>query len=227
MIARCPAVRLPPNTLKRGHQTDMGKPAYIWRELTPEQREELLAWRKHQGLPWHRPPHCASEKTRYHLTAACFEHRHYIGHSRERMESFCVTLLGVFAQRNALVHAWCALPNHYHALIETTVVLEVLADLGRMHGRLSFDWNGEEQTRGRQVWCGAVERYMRNDRHFWATINYVHNNPVHHGYVQRWQEWPYSSASEYLAQMGHSEAARIWKEYPILGYGKGWDDPDL
>ena len=112
MIARCPAFRLPPNTLKRGHQTDMGKPAYIWRELTPEQREELLAWRKHQGLPWHRPPHRASEKTRYHLTAACFEHRHYIGHSRKRTESFWVTLHGVFAQRNALVTAWCALPNH-------------------------------------------------------------------------------------------------------------------
>jgi len=119
------------------------------------------------------------------------------------------------------------LPNHYHVLIQTTVILKVLAHLGKMHGRLSFDWNGAEQTRGRQVWCGAAERYMRNDRHFWATINYIHNNPVHHGYVQRWQDWPYSSAAEYLAQMGHEGAARIWKEYPILGYGKDWDDPNL
>ena len=220
-------VRTSADTLKREHLTSMGKPTYLWRKLTPKQRDELLAWRKHQGLPWHRPPHRAGEKTRYHFTAACFEHRHHIGHSRERMESFCATLLGVFAQRDALIHAWCVLPNHYHALVETTVILEVLADLGRMHGRLSFDWNGEEQTRGRQVWCGAVERYMRNDRHFWATINYVQNNPVHHGYVARWQDWPYSSAAEYLAQMGHDEAERIWKEYPILGYGKGWDDPDL
>ena len=100
------------------------------------------------------------------------------------MESFCGVLLGVLGQRDAQIHAWCVLPNHYHALIETNAILEVLADLGRMHGRLSFDWNGEEQTRGRQVWCGAVERYMRNDRHFWATINYVHNNPVRHGYVR-------------------------------------------
>ena len=205
----------------------MGESAYIWRKLTLKQQEELLVWRKRQGLPWHRPPHRASEKVRYHVTAACFEHRPLIGYSRERMECFCGRLLAVLTNRGALIHAWCVLPNHYHALIETTVILEVLADLGRMHGRLSFDWNGQEQTRGRQVWCGASERYMRNDRHFWATINYVHNNPVHHRYVRRWQDWPYSSASEYLAEMGQNEATRIWKEYPILGYGKGWDDPSL
>jgi putative transposase len=96
-----------------------------------------------------------------------------------------------------------------------------------MHGTLSFQWNGEEQTRGRQVWCGAVERFMRNERHFWATMNYVHNNPVHHGYVDRWQDWPYSSAREYLEQVGQDEAARIWKRFPILGYGKNWDDQHL
>jgi putative transposase len=205
----------------------MGDSAYIWRKLTHRQQEELLTWRKRQGLPWHRPPHRAGEKVRYHVTAACFEHRMFIGYSRDRMESFCSNLLGILANRNALIHAWCVLPNHYHALIETKVILDVLTDLGRMHGRLSFDWNGQEHLRGRQVWCGAAERYMRNDRHFWATINYVHNNPLHHGYVQRWQDWPYSSATEYLAEMGRGEAARIWKQYPVLDYGKEWDEPGL
>ncbi len=202
----------------------MSCPTYLWRKLTPKQRDELMAWRKQQGLPWHRPPHRTSEKTRYHVTAACFEHAPFIGHSRDRMEIFCGTLLGVFRSRNALIHAWCVMPNHYHALIETTEILAVLADLGRMHGRLSFEWNGEENTRGRQVWCGAAEHYMRNDAHFWATMNYIHHNPVHHGYVAHWQDWPFSSASEYLAAIGREEAARLWKEYPVLDYGKGWDE---
>ena len=189
--------------------------------------EELLIWRKRQGLPWHRPPHRASSALRYHVTAACFEHREFIGSSGERMDRFCGTLLKVFTERGAQVYAWCVLPNHYHALIETTAILEVLEELGRMHGRLSFEWNREEEKRGRQVWCGAAERFMRNERHFWATINYVHNNPVRHGYVEKWQDWPYSSAKEYLERVGHDEAARIWREYPIRGYGKGWDDPGL
>jgi putative transposase len=205
----------------------MGRPTYLWRKLTPKQRDHLLTWRRLQGLPWHRPPHRASEKTRYHVTAACFEHRPIVGHSAERIESFCSTVLEVLQQHGTQIHAWCVLPNHYHALIETLEILGVLADLGRMHGCLSFQWNREEQTQGRQVWCGAVERFMRNESHFWATMNYVHHNPVHHGYVEHWQDWPFSSAHDYLAGMGRDNAARIWRDYPVLDYMKGWDDREM
>jgi hypothetical protein len=65
---------------------------------------------------------------------------------------------------------------------------------------------------------------LRSDSHFWATINYIHHNPVKHGHVTRWDEWPFSSAAEYLKEVGREEAIRIWKSYPILDYGKGWDD---
>jgi len=205
----------------------MSTTKYLWRKLTPKQREQLMAWRKRQELPWHRPPHRASEKTRYHVTAACFEHASFIGHKPERMETFCGALLSVFRNRGALIHAWCVLPNHYHVLVETTEIVLILADLPRMHGRVSYEWNGDENSRGRQVWCGAAERYMRNDAHFWATLNYVHNNPVRHRYVQRWQDWPFSSAQEYLSQMGRPEAERLWREYPVLDYGKGWDEEEF
>jgi putative transposase len=68
---------------------------------------------------------------------------------------------------------------------------------------------------------------MRSERHFFATVNYVHNNPVHHGYVRRWTEWLWSSAGEYLEQMGRAESEKLWKEYPIRDYGKKWDDAEL
>jgi putative transposase len=205
----------------------MAKPTYLWRKLTSRQREELMAWRKRQGLPWHRPPHRASEKTYYHVSAACFEHKPHVGFSRKRLEEFCEELLRVLQAPEAQIHAWCVLPNHYHTLIGTSKILEVLREMGRMHGRLSFKWNGEEKNRGRQVWCGAVERYLRDERHFWATMNYVHNNPVRHGYVVRWQEWPFSSAQEYLEEMGREFAEKMWRLHPVLEYGKGWDDPGL
>jgi putative transposase len=58
-------------------------------------------------------------------------------------------------------------------------------------------------------------------------MNYVHHNPVHHGYVKYWEEWPFSSARPYLDEVGKAEASRIWREFPLLDYGKGWDDPSL
>jgi putative transposase len=112
-------------------------------------------------------------------------------------------------------------------LVEAPDITKLLAAIGRFHGRTSFDWNGDEQTRGRKVFYRCTERFMRSDRHFCATINYVHHNPVHHGYVQRWTDWQWSSAKEYLAQMGRAEAARIWNGHLIKAYGKKWDQADL
>jgi len=68
---------------------------------------------------------------------------------------------------------------------------------------------------------------MRSERHCLATINYIHHNPVHHGYALLWTEWPWSSAARYLEQLGQAEAERVWKKYPIRGYGSSWDEADM
>ena len=82
---------------------------------------------------------------------------------------------------------------------KTTLPSRTLKALGQMHGRTSFEWNGEENTRGRQVWFNAVETAMKSERHFWATLNYIHHNPVKHGYVKRAIDWPHSTIHRYVA----------------------------
>ena len=194
---------------------------YQWRSLTPTQRADLLAYRKQLRRPWHRPPHYGGGAIHYHLTAACYEHKPIIGHTPDRMVQFCEELLSSLPKEPA---AWCVLPNHYHLLIRCDDLKQTVALLGKLHGRTSFDWNGEENTRGRKVWHAAADRAMRGNEHFWATLNYIHHNRVRHGYSNFWQEWPFSSAFSYLDEVGRDEAIRIWNDYPILDYGEGWDD---
>ena len=143
------------------------------------------------------------------------------------MEDFARDLLNVFSAHAKQTYAWCVLPNHYHALVEAPNILGLLHQLGRLHGRTSYTWNGQEDARGRKVFYRAVERAMRSERHYLATLNYVHHNPVHHRYVKRWTDWPWSSAAGYLAQTNPVEAKRIWQEYPLDHYGKGWDEPEM
>ena len=199
--------------------------AYLWRELTSEQRAGLLAWRKQREFPWHSPPHALRAQGTYHLTAACLDHTAYIGYSTERMADFCGGLLAAMAPVTAGIHAWCVLPNHYHLLVTTPDLRSAIWALGRLHGRTSFRWNKEEGSRGRQVWCAAADRFMRGDGHFWATMNYIHHNPVRHGYVKQWLDWPYSSVREFLAGVGRVKAERLWHEYPLEDYGRNWDEP--
>jgi putative transposase len=199
---------------------------YAWRTLTAEQRREVVAWRRERGRAWHAPPHPPHLGRRlFHVTAACYRHAPHIGRSPRRLDQFAGDLCSVLAGNGARTAAWCVLPNHYHVLIETPDIVELTRQLGRLHGRTSHAWNAEEGRRGRQVFHRAADRFMRSDRHVSATINYIHHNPVHHGYATKWTDWPWSSAADYLDLVGREEAARAWKEYPIRGYGRGWDDP--
>jgi putative transposase len=200
---------------------------YQWRHMTPERRKEALEYRQRHRLPWHSPPHYVGDSGMYLLTAACFEHHPIIGVNPQRMAEFESELLETLRRCGRETSAWVVLPNHYHALAHAPDIKGLLKAIGQLHGRSSFRWNGEDRLRGRQVWYRAAETEMKSERHFWATINHVLHNAVRHGYVERWQDWPYSSAARYLAEVGREEAERRWREYPLFDYGQDWDPPEL
>jgi putative transposase len=139
------------------------------------------------------------------------------------MKEFTQSLHATLEAATKSVFAWCVLPNHYHLLVETMNLRETTRLIGQFHGRTSFAWNNEDIARGRICFHGISDRRMRSDRHFWPTMNYIHNNPVHHGLVVTWTDWPWSSAHEFLAKVGREEAVRIWRDYPVLDYGTKWD----
>ncbi len=197
---------------------------YYWRSLTDEQREEVREYRRIQKLPKHSPPHFDSKHlTRYLVSAACYEHRHIPGANNCRMTECENGVLEACEKFTESIFAWCILPNHYHLLLETAQMKELRNELGLFHGRSSYKWNGEDAARGRHVWHNCFERKIKSERHFYASLNYVLNNAVHHGYVQTWQDWPWSNAVEYLNEVGREQAEAVWREYPILDYGKKWD----
>ncbi|MDX2033688.1 MAG: transposase [Blastocatellia bacterium] len=197
---------------------------YDFRRMSPEKREEIVDWRKANRLPWHSPPHGKmGYGDRYLVSAACYEHQRHIGASPERMTACEKEILSVCRELDCDVHAWCILPNHYHLLLRSGAIEFFCEGLGKLHGRLSRQWNEEESRPGRKIWYRCFDREMRSQRHFHASLNYVHHNPVRHGYVEKWTDWPWSSASLYLEKIGREEAERIWLTYPIRDYGKKWD----
>ena len=179
---------------------------YNWRRMSPEERAVRLKSRQALRLPWHAPPHYEADCGHYLLTAACYEHRPWIGVTPRRMAEFELELLAVLREHCRQVFAWVVLPNHYHTLVHAADLQRLLAAIGQLHRRTSFHWNGEDDCRGRHVWHRAAETKIKSEGHFWATLNYVLHNPVRHGYVDRWQDWPYSNAVKYLAEVGRELA---------------------
>lgn len=202
---------------------------YAWRALNAEQRKQLLEWRKARGYPEHSPPHFTSVGVyAYHISAACFEHSQFIGRDPARIEAFSAELLNALKLVDGTeARAWCMLPNHYHLVVVTGDLKGLVKRLGQVHGRSARAWNRQEGAEGRKVFYRAMDRWLRTERHYWASVNYVHNNPVRHGYVKRWTDWPWSSAGSFLKKMGRENAERIWREYPLENYGDGWDAAEL
>jgi putative transposase len=198
---------------------------YTWRKLTKEQGEQILASRQKNQRPWHRPPHFDSDGLQsFHLSAACYEHVPIIGSSLQRIEEFESQLIGTLSTGDNLLHAWCVLPNHWHALIQTEGLKAVTKSIGQLHGRVSFSWNGEDGSRGRKCWHGCSDRRIRSSRHFYVAQNYIHHNPVKHGLIETSEEWPFSSAADYMEKIGRENVTKQWDEYPVLDMGNGWDD---
>ena len=165
---------------------------YNWRKMCDEQREEILNRRKLQKVPWHSLKHLQDFRTRFHIIAACYEHKHIIGTTPERMLSFEQLIIDTIMSSTKALHAWALLPNHYHFLVTTEDVCETLNCLFKIHQKTGYEWNKEDNLKGRRVWCNVLEHAIKSERHFWATVNYIHHNPVKHGYVKKWQEWTFS-----------------------------------
>jgi putative transposase len=196
---------------------------YHYRHLTPEQKRAIVAQRKERGFPWHAPPHPDASGEYRIVTAACFEHQPILN-SDDRLNWFSNELQTTLKTLGTPCAAWCVLPNHYHVLVRIIDIREFTEGLGKLHGRTSYEMNREDTARGRQVWYRCADRCMRSERHFYASVNYIHNNPVKHGYVSRWQDWPYSSVHGYFEARGRDWMLDTWREYPILDYGDGWDE---
>ncbi len=195
---------------------------YNWRKMTEAQRKDVLRCRRDSGVPWHSPRHVQSNSRLFHITAACYNHEDVIGAEIQRMVEFECSFRESLDGAAEQCHAYVILPNHYHALIKVDDLKSALKELFKLHQKTGYTWNKVDAAKGRRVWCNVLEHAIKSERHFWATINYIHHNPVKHGFVKRWLDWPFSSAKDYLEGIGRSKAIDIWKEYDISRMGE-WD----
>ena len=195
---------------------------YEYRKMPPEERRRVLEVRRARGFPLHAPPHFRGVSGEYLITAACYEHRH-IFEQPDDLSWLADEALNALTKAELPHPTWVFLPNHYHVLLETEDLSVVSKTLRLLHSRVATAINGRHRQRGRRVWYRFSDRLIRSERHHWATVNYIHFNPVKHGYVDRMGEWPWSSVHDYLETQGQDWAADVWKAHPVGDYGKGWD----
>ncbi len=195
---------------------------YQWRDMNEEQRAEWLKQGRLAGIRLHEPHHPEIDGQTYLLSAACFDHQAILASVERRMNFEQELLDAVLQIPHATVYGWCILPNHYHLLAQCDLKIFSRA-VGRLHNGTSTRWNREDQSVGRRVWFRFSDRGVRSERHFKTALNYIHANPVKHGYARLAHQWPCSSVHHYLESQGRESLQLLWRSYPVRDFGKGWD----
>ena len=171
----------------------------------------------------HHPPHFFVDNSWCFVTAATFGRQNLLGALDRR--TLLASLLLDYAKRHAVeLGAWVVLNDHYHILGKSADADQFQVFVQRLHGRTSFELNRQDKTPGRRVWHNYWDRVMRDERDFWTRFNYIHHNPVKHGYVALAADWQHSSYRSYVAARGVEWMHDIELRYPIKDFSEAHED---
>jgi len=119
--------------------------------------------------------------------------------------------------------AWVILDNHYHVIFKAQRGNLLPRFFGRLHGSASRQINQRDSRVGRQVWHNYWDTSIRTEGDLWTRFNYLHNNPVKHGYVQDLRDWEFSSYHHYRRLKGEEWLVDCWQRYPVIDFIEGDD----
>jgi len=119
---------------------------------------------------------------------------------------------------NYRLHAWVILSNHYHILCRVSNSLGLPNFINRLHGSTSYYINQKRNSQGKKIWHNYWDRIIRDEKDFWTKFNYIHYNPVKHGYVNDPIQWEYSSFRGFLQKKGEAWIVDCCQSYPVIEY---------
>src|SRR6266508_19515 len=93
------------------------------------------------------------------------------------------------------LHVRCLMGNPYHLLVETPEpnLSDGMRDLNGQYARVFNARHGRKHhVFGQRFWSKVIE----SEEQYGYTLEYIVQNPVHHGFVQRLRDWRWTSAPE-------------------------------
>lgn len=105
--------------------------------------------------------------------------------------------------------AFCFIPDHLHVLVTlpdgqkdySTIIKEIKR-------KVTKDLRREHNTPSLIVWQKRFwERTIRDEHDFKIHFDYIHYNPIKHGFVENLDDWKWSSFSYYFGEKDRENAA--------------------
>ncbi len=132
----------------------------------------------------------------YHITARGNEQKNIFKSNRDR-EQFLSYLESAVERYGAVIHAFCLMDNHYHAMIETPDG-NLSQILRHINGAYTTYFNTKRRRVGHLFQGRFKAILVDRDEYATSLSRYIHLNPVRAGMVEFPEEYPWSSYIYYV-----------------------------
>jgi len=172
----------------------------------------------------HRPVHMYLKGNIYFISAHTFNNLPYFK-SDTNKEIWIKTIKGLIS--DIKLYAWFIGQEHYHVLLKFTGERNISYFTSRLHSTTSKEINKRNNSSGRRIWYQYWDYCIRNEKDFYVHFNYIHNNPIKHGYikqVEQLKDYIYSSYPTYLKRKGVNWLNDLFERYPIIDFSLKRED---
>ena len=108
--------------------------------------------------------------------------------------------LNEYLNKNKLsILAYCLMPNHVHFVAIPEKEDSLARTFNACHMRYSQYFNKKNQLKG-HLWQGRFFSCILDEKHLYATVRYIENNPVRAKIVKKAEDWQWSSAQVHLSK---------------------------
>jgi putative transposase len=165
----------------------------------------------------HQPIHIYIENQLYFLTVHTYQNQHLL-QDESRKQHLLNKIRTFFEAYDFVLYTWVILDNHYHLLFKSSDKINLGKLVGKIHAGYSYESNRQENHPGRKIWQNYWDWCIRSEKDFWTHFNYIHHNPVKHGYVQQMELYPFSSYSHWLAKKGEDWMCSVLETHPVIDF---------
>ncbi|MCP4583163.1 MAG: transposase [candidate division Zixibacteria bacterium] len=117
--------------------------------------------------------------------------------SNREFTRYCISILKELAEKNDIeLQAFCFMPDHIHFIISVQGDKSII-DFIRKFKSITTVKSRQFGFKGSLYQKRFYDHFIREDEGLNETIMYVLNNPVRKGFVDKWEDFPYS---EYCAE---------------------------
>jgi putative transposase len=161
----------------------------------------------------HAPTHLFLTDYHYFITAGTYRRKPYFDSDAQK-ELLFNTISETLKDNCGELQGWVILANHYHILTKLKDAFLLPQTIRKIHSISAVLVNKSSKQPGRKIWYQYWDECIRDERDFYAKLNYIHLNPIKHGYVNDPESYEFSSYNFYFKTEGKDWLDDILKQFP-------------